>query len=122
VRLLADENIPSAVVVALVEAGHEVATVRERVGGAADLDVARLAEAESRILLTFDKDFGGIAVRDGLAPAAGIILLRFVPRGPADAVRIVMRAIEQAGNPTGRLVVVERDRVRLRVLRQKRDG
>jgi hypothetical protein len=58
VRLLTDENIPSALVVALVEAGHEVATVRERAGGAADLDVARLAEAENRILLTFDKDFG----------------------------------------------------------------
>lgn len=56
-RLLANENIPGAVVMALRAAGHDVAWVRIDAPGASDAQVLAWAVRERRILLTFDKDF-----------------------------------------------------------------
>lgn len=57
-RFLADENFPYDAVAALRDAGHDVVWIREAVPGISDEDVLKRAEAEERILLTFDKDFG----------------------------------------------------------------
>ena len=55
---LADENFPSAAVDALVRAGHDVVWIRMVAPGMSDTEVFRRAARESRIILTFDKDFG----------------------------------------------------------------
>lgn len=62
-RLLANENIPSVVVIALRAVGHDVAWVRVDAPGSSDADVLARAVRELRILLTFDKDFGALAMR-----------------------------------------------------------
>lgn len=86
-RFLADENIPMALMAALRQHGHDVVAAGAIIGGSADREVAARAAAEGRIVLTFDKDFGAIAMRGGLAPCPGIVLLRFVPESPEDAAR-----------------------------------
>jgi predicted nuclease of predicted toxin-antitoxin system len=115
-RLLADENIPRALVTALRTLGHDVTALTELQRGSADAEVARLAGAEGRIVITFDKDFGELAVRHGLGGAAGVVLLRFVPESPEHATHLVLQSLAGIGSIEGRLVVVERERVRLRVL------
>jgi predicted nuclease of predicted toxin-antitoxin system len=60
-RLLANENIPGVAVTALVAEGHDVAWVRTAAPGIADFEVLAWAARESRILLTFDNDFGELA-------------------------------------------------------------
>jgi hypothetical protein len=77
-RLLADENFPRAAGQALREAGHDVACVVDVALGAADRSVERLAAADGRAILTFDKDFGDLAVRDRVA-RSGVVLVRFPP-------------------------------------------
>jgi predicted nuclease of predicted toxin-antitoxin system len=61
VRFLADESCDSVVVRALRAAGHDAATVSDVAPGAEDEIVAALANSESRVLVTEDKDFGQLA-------------------------------------------------------------
>jgi Domain of unknown function (DUF5615) len=70
-RLLANENFPRIAVEALRARGHDVAWVRTDSPGTSDEEVIHRAVAETRVLVTFDKDFGELTFRLGcLHPAA----------------------------------------------------
>jgi predicted nuclease of predicted toxin-antitoxin system len=60
-RLLADENISGSVVQALRDRGHDVLAVNESMRGAEDTAILSQAQAESRLVITQDKDFGELA-------------------------------------------------------------
>ena len=60
-RFLTDETFPGAAVDALVRAGHDVVWIGMIAPGMPDTEVFQWAARESRIILTFDKDFGEIA-------------------------------------------------------------
>lgn len=78
-RLLADENIPLDTVRALRSAGHDVFSATETESGATDLSLVDRAVAEERLILTFDRDFGELAIRGPKKPTSGVLLLRIVP-------------------------------------------
>ena len=84
-KLLADENIPLASVRDLRDFGHDVISIAERSPGMSDEEVLRLAQAEHRVVVTFDRDFGEMGFRRRLPAPAGILYLRFVPQRPSDA-------------------------------------
>lgn len=116
-RLLADENIPLLVVEALRRQGHDVLRVVDVTAGIDDNAVARIAASDQRVILTFDKGFGDLAIREPSTASSGVVLLRFTPVDPADASALVVAALAQVGEAAaGHLVVVERDRVRVRPL------
>jgi predicted nuclease of predicted toxin-antitoxin system len=73
-HFLANENFPLDAVEALRQNGHDVAWIRVDSPGISDLEVLNRAQAENRILLTFDKDFGELAFRSKLPATTGIIL------------------------------------------------
>ncbi len=74
--LLVDENIHPDVVRELVRQGKDVVTVfGEGLGGHSDAAVLRRANADGRVVLTHDADFGTLAVRGGQA-FTGIVYLR----------------------------------------------
>jgi len=75
-RFLADESCDFAVVRALRAAGHDVSTVSDVTPGAEDHIVAALANSESRVLLTEDKDFGQLAYATGHL-TSGVVLVRY---------------------------------------------
>jgi predicted nuclease of predicted toxin-antitoxin system len=60
-RFLADENIPGDAVAELEAAGHDIISIRIAAPGSKDEDVLALAVRETRIILTFDKDFGELS-------------------------------------------------------------
>ena len=74
-RLLANENFPGRAVEALRSRGHDVTWVRTAFPGASDQQVVAHAVAESRLLLTFDKDFGELTFRLGVPASRGEVLL-----------------------------------------------
>lgn len=79
-RLLANENIPLATIRLLREQGHDVAAVLEDASGTTDEEVLRRAHEESRILLTFDRDYGElIYVRRLPCPSGLIYCALFLP-------------------------------------------
>lgn len=70
-RILADENVPAAVVTALQERGDDIVWIRTVAPGIDDQEVFRRARDERRVILTFDKEFGELAfMPDSLRQAA----------------------------------------------------
>jgi len=81
-KLLANENFPRVAVEALRQHGHDVVWARIDMPGDDDESILPRAQAEDRLILTFDKDFGELAFRFGLPAESGIILLRFAADQP----------------------------------------
>jgi predicted nuclease of predicted toxin-antitoxin system len=114
VRLLADEGVDARVVARLRDDGHDVAYVAELAPGTADDAVLELANAEARVLLTTDKDFGELVFRLRRLPL-GVLLLRLVGLGHEARAEIVSQAIAAHGEQmTGAFAVVSPGAVRIR--------
>ena len=112
-RILADENFPGDAVTALRGRGHDVLWVREEAPGIGDREVLARAQAEARIVITFDKDFGELAFRFGLPATAGVILLRLPAPSPAVVARRATAALESRDDWAGHFSVIEEDRIRM---------
>jgi predicted AAA+ superfamily ATPase len=67
-KFLANENVPGTAVEAARRAGVDITWVRDVSPGISDEAVLTLAQAEGRVLLTFDKDFGEMAFEQGKRP------------------------------------------------------
>jgi predicted nuclease of predicted toxin-antitoxin system len=77
-RILADENVHMDIVLGLRRARHEVLFVPEvGLGGRKDVAILEYAEKHGLILLSGDKDFGGLVEFGRLWGRGRIILLRF---------------------------------------------
>jgi predicted nuclease of predicted toxin-antitoxin system len=116
-RFLADENVSRLVIERLRAGGFDVISIGETRSGAADRDVLQAADAEGCILITEDRDFGELVVRQRLQ-VRGMILLeldRISNMAEADAVAEVVSA--HADRLLGNLVVIEPGRIRIRPLR-----
>lgn len=115
-RLLANENFPRAAVDALRTGGHDVAWVRTISPGATDEQVLERARLEDRVLLTFDKDFGELVLRRGLAASPGVVLFRIPLTSPAEVARRVLDALGARTDWSGHFSVVGPERTRMRPL------
>ena len=73
-RFLADENVSHYVVERLQTAGFDVAAISLTNPGAPDSDVLATARRDGRILITEDRDFGELVVRQRLE-IQGVVLL-----------------------------------------------
>ncbi len=74
--LLADENVHPEVVAFLREEGCDILSVSEQKRfGLPDIEALRLARKSKRVVLTHDRDFGGLAVLN-VRPFTGIVYLR----------------------------------------------
>jgi hypothetical protein len=72
--------------------------------------------AESRILLTFDKDFRELARVSGLPAACGVILFRIPMPGSLEVGRRLADLIMARDDWAGYFFVAEPGRIRLRAL------
>jgi predicted nuclease of predicted toxin-antitoxin system len=115
-RFLADENFPGTAVEALTRAGHDVIWVGTISPGASDAEILKWAARESRIVLTFDKDFGQIAQAADLPASCGVILFR-LPMPVATEIGVRLESlISKRSDWSGHFSVVEPERVRMRPL------
>ena len=112
----ADENFPGDAVRALQGRGHDVAWVHSDAPGATDVEVLARAQAEGRILVTFDKDFGELAFCSGLPASSGVVLFRISMTSPSHVARVAVEAWESRMDWVGRFAVVEDDRIRMTAL------
>ena len=115
-RILANENVPGPVLLALRQRGHDVASVKEIMRGSGDRAVLERAQAEQRLVVTFDKDFGELAFRFGLPAACGVVLFRLAgPTPEVDNAR-ALAVLESRSDWTGHFATVTNDRIRIRPL------
>jgi len=73
-RFLADENVSRLVVERLGAAGFDVTSISATGSGASDNEVLATAIDEGRILITEDRDFGELVVRQRVG-VHGVVLL-----------------------------------------------
>jgi predicted nuclease of predicted toxin-antitoxin system len=85
--------------------------------GVTDEEVAALCADQQRILLTFDKDFGELVFRRGLAAGSGVVLFRITPDSSEEAAAVALALVESQHDLRGLFCVVTRDRIRVRPLR-----
>ncbi len=112
-RILADENFPGDAVTALRARGHDVVWVRSDAPGSSDPQVLAHAQAEERILVTFDKDFGELAFRSGLPASSGIVLFRISVPSSSYVAQVAVAALESRTDWAGHFAVIEDDRIRM---------
>lgn len=112
-RILAGENVPRDAVLALRRRGHDEAWVAADAPGTDDVQILQRAQAESRILITFDKDFGELAFHWGLPASSGIVLFRISLPSPYHVARVAVTALETRTDWEGHFAVVEDDRIRM---------
>jgi len=75
-----------------------------------------MAVRESRILLTFDKDFGDLAWHEGLPAYCGIVLFRLPMPSPSAIGKFVTDILHGRSDWVGQFSVVELGRLRMRTL------
>ena len=111
-RFLADENIPYPVVKRLRENGFDITSIYEVNRGITDEEVARIAAAEDRILITFDKDFGMIIFVENIT-IPGLILLRFPPKSIEYIYSKLRGVLGLDLDFKGKIVSVHEDKIRV---------
>lgn len=116
-RLLANENIATSVVKALRDAGFDVLYARESMRGAQDTEVLERAVTEGRVLVTHDKDFGDLAVRQGLPATSGVILVRLKGLDRDALVNRLVGALTSRTDWGGHVSTLTNDKIRMRSLK-----
>ena len=106
----------AVVVERLRAAGFDVAAIGTTTSGASDAEVLATASREGRILITEDRDFGELIVRQRLG-VCGIVLLELDRLSNiAEANRVASVVSANVEKLLGNLLVIEPARVRLRPL------
>lgn len=60
-KFIVDVNIAQVVIKSLRQSGHDVIDVKKQFPIKSDIGIIKIAQTESRIILTHDKDFLGLA-------------------------------------------------------------
>jgi predicted nuclease of predicted toxin-antitoxin system len=115
-RWIVNENVSSTVIRTLRERGHDVLSVKESLRGTGDPDILARAQADERVVVTHDKDFGELAFRFGLPAGSGVVLLRLSGTDAESDNRRVVEVLESDIHWTGHFAVVTDERVRIRRL------
>ncbi len=112
-RILADENFPGEAIMALRQHGHDVVWIRTEAPGSSDPQVLARAQAQDRVLITFDKDFGELAFRARLPALSGIILFRISAPSPDYVARLAVAVLGSRTDWAGHLSVIQDTRIRM---------
>ena len=114
-KFLTDQDVYAATTRFLSSLGHEVVTAGQLgMAQAEDAELLRVAQEQSRLFVTRDRDFGGLVFVQG--SGAGVLYLRLSPSTQnlvhAELERVLTLYSEQ--ELQGSFVVVEPGRHRLR--------
>ena len=87
--------------------------------GVLRLDILKRAHKENRIVLTFDRDYGELIYRHGLFIPNGVVYFRFDPATPEEPAEILSKVLKEGKvSILRKFTVIERDRVRQRILHE----
>ncbi len=115
-KFLANENLPMGVIMELRKLGHDILRVDEVKKGMKDLDVLNLSAKEKRILITFDKDFGELVVKEG-KKSNGVILLRIHPESLNLIKDNLIKVFEKVFDLENKFIIIEENKIRERSLK-----
>ena len=114
-KFLTDQDVYAITTRLLNSLGHDVVTAAEfGMSQDADIDLLRKAQAEDRLFVTRDRDFGGLVFLRSLG--AGVIYLRILPSTQNAVHRELERVLESYSDDELKhaFIVVEPGRHRIR--------
>jgi len=118
--LVADEGVDRGIVERLRSDGHEVLYVADMAPGIADATVLEMARQEDAVLVTTDKDFGELVIRQGRGDG-GVVLLRLAGLSTYAKADVCAEAIRTYGAEIrGGFTVISPRMVRIRPQRRRR--
>lgn len=114
-KLFADQDVYACTVKLLRESGHDVVTASERsMSQSLDSKLLVTAGLEGRVLITRDRDYGGLVFSETLG--LGVIYLRLLPLTidyvHAELLRVL--SLYQQAKLLGTFIVIEQDQHRVR--------
>ena len=113
-NLIADEGVDKSIVDILRSNGFDIIYILETNSGADDEFILEMANAEERILLTQDKDFGELVFRLRKAHY-GVILIRLEGYKPALKAEIVLNMLVKHTNELVKsFTVIQPNAIRIR--------
>lgn len=115
-RFKVDENLPDEVAELLRQAGHDATTiVEEALGGTRDPQISLVCQQESRALITLDMGFADIRYYPPNL-LSGTVVLRVKSQDKQTVLTVVSQMIPNLAEHqlTGKLWIVEEDRIRIR--------
>jgi predicted nuclease of predicted toxin-antitoxin system len=116
-RFLTDENVSPRLIAFLREQGHDVQDVKEEGWqGRDDIFLLRRAWATQRVVISYDRDFGKLAIARQ-EPCYGVIYIRLRDQRAPNAVAVMRQFLKRriAIRP-GSLVVLQESRARIRLV------
>ena len=117
-RFLLDESTNYQIAPHLRQLGHNVTAVgQDYPASLKDRVILGIAQREDRIVITNDRDFGEMVVRESL-PHAGVILFRLGSVTTGDLIQRLDTVLAEHPEDLGAFLIVSRTRVRIRRLRQ----
>ena len=106
--------MPASVAI-LRRLGYDVASIGEDDPSISDEAVMKIAIAQDRTILTFDRDYGELIFKHGFRPPKGVIYLRTDPYNPTFPAEIAHQLISKSAlEIAGILTVVSENKVRQR--------
>lgn len=113
-KILLDSCVSSILRPPLQAAGHDVVWMGDWPQDPGDTEILTIAYREQRIVITLDKDFGTLAIRDRM-PHAGIIrLVNFSLRDQPVACEQILRHHGEI-LLTGAIITADQKRLRIRL-------
>lgn len=112
IKFLADENIPRKVVDLVSKNGHDILWIKNIAPKSSDDQILSLAEAEERIILTFDRDFGQLVYEKKLLTKQGIIYFRLDGLSPSKMAEAVIEILNSDVIFPGYFTVVTKTKIR----------
>jgi predicted nuclease of predicted toxin-antitoxin system len=113
VKVLLDACVWSGVGGALAAAGHDVIWAGDWPSDPGDEEILDQAAAEGRVLVTLDKDFGELAVRQGRVHCGIVRLVSLASREQPGVCAQILKAHEKDLS-RGAIITAERGRLRVR--------
>lgn len=115
IRILADENISPKVVAYLRTQELEILDVKEQGWqGKLDNDLLDIAFQDKRWILTYDSDFGTLAIHEG-QPFYGVIFLRVKNMRSPHVINVCSQLLDHKLDFSQRaLIIVEDNKIRIR--------
>lgn len=113
-KFLADENIGYKIINPLRKLGFDIKSILEINKGLVDLTVLSLADKESRILITCDKDFGELVYVNKFIHS-GVILLRLNDDSSGNKLKVLKKLFKMHLKQLSKaFTVVTESKVRIR--------
>ncbi|GBC73423.1 hypothetical protein HRbin04_00824 [archaeon HR04] len=124
-RFIADENVPLSIVRLLRDKnGIEILHITEVAGkGLKDTEIIALSAKENSVIITFDKDFGELVMRNivrgsnynnrPIPRAYGVVILRIKPLSIPYIYKIIRKILSMNLEFEHKLIVVKEDRIRI---------